>query len=272
MHPIMFHFGHLAVSSYGIMLAIAFLTALWTASRRGLREGIPSEKVFNPGTFDLMVWLIVGGFAGARIWNIVSDWSVHFPIFNTTEILRLVWRGGYSFYGGLIGGMVACFLFVRIHGLPLWRMTDILAPSIALGYAIGRIGCLLAGCCYGRPCSLPWAITFPNQCRIAPSGIPLHPTQVYESLLNLILYAILLWLYPRKKFDGQIFAIYLIGYSLLRLFVEIYRGDSPMEYFGGYATKTQIASSVVFIAGLALIVLLPKSSDGQRLGTTYKAR
>jgi len=163
----------------------------------------------------------------------------------------MVWRGGLVYYGGLVGASLGFILYARLKKLPLWKGADILAPSIALGYVFGRIGCLMNGCCYGRVCELPWAIQFPNNPMHGTSSmlrvwlgatdrsLPVHPTQIYESLLNLALYAGLAWLYRRKKFDGQVFATYLVCYAILRSFVEMFRGDYPeyQRHFGrlGYS-------------------------------------
>jgi phosphatidylglycerol:prolipoprotein diacylglycerol transferase len=130
-----------------------------------------------------------------------------------------------------------------------------------LGCVFGRIGCLLNGCCYGRACDLPWAIRFPPDNPLHPPTTPVHPTQVYDSLLNLCLYAGLAWLYRRKKFDGQVFAVYLVGYALLRSFVEMFRGDYPdyQHYLGGWATPAHLVSIATLLAGVVLLRVLPRS-------------
>jgi phosphatidylglycerol:prolipoprotein diacylglycerol transferase len=145
--------------------------------------------------------------------------------------------------------------------LPLWKLADTMAPSIALGSAFGRIGCLMNGCCYGRACDLRWAITFPPP--HAKAGIPLHPTEIYDSLLNLAFYFFLAWLFRRRKFDGQVFATYLVGYAILRSFVEYFRGDYPVHYLGGWATPAQVVSIGIVAGGLALFFLLPRPQPKQ---------
>jgi phosphatidylglycerol:prolipoprotein diacylglycerol transferase len=257
-HPIVFQFGRFTITSYGVMVAVAFLVGLWTASRRAPREGIPPDKIL-----DLGPWLIIGTILGARTLYVISYWREQFAGQPITEIFA-VWKGGLVFYGGLIGASLAGILYARLKKLPVWKLADIVAPSIALGYVFGRIGCLLNGCCYGRPCSLPWAITFPNESRLAPPGIPRHPTQIYDSLLNLVFYGALAWLYRHKKFDGQVFATYLIGYALLRSFVEMFRGDYPQYYLGGWATPAQLVSIGILAAGLVLQAVLPRPAAGPR--------
>jgi phosphatidylglycerol:prolipoprotein diacylglycerol transferase len=158
------------------------------------------------------------------------------------------------YYGGLIGASLACILYARLKKLPLWRLADVLAPSIALGYVFGRIGCLMNGCCYGRVCTLPWAIHFPDDHET--HGLSLHPTQIYDSLLNLGLYAGLAWLYRRKKFDGQVFATYLICYAFTRSFVEHFRGDYSSAHVHGGFTPAQLISLASLVAGVILFRLL----------------
>jgi phosphatidylglycerol---prolipoprotein diacylglyceryl transferase len=254
MHPIAFELGPLPIHWYGVMMALAFLAGLWTASRRGARAGIAAERIV-----DLGPWLIVGAIVGARALYVVSYWHESFAGRPAGEIFA-VWQGGLVFYGGLIGATVACIVYIRLKKLAFWKMADILAPSIALGYVFGRIGCLLNGCCYGRACSLPWAIRFPAGNPLNPPTYPVHPTQIYDSLLSLGFYAVLAWLYRRRKFDGQVLALYLVGYALLRSFVEFFRGDYPerQHYLGGWATPAHLVSILTLAAGLVLLWTLPR--------------
>lgn len=239
------------------MMALAFSVGLWTASRRGIKDNIAPEKIMDIGP-----WLILGTIVGARIWYVVTFWSEQFAGQPIAEVFK-VWRGGLVFYGGLIGATLAGAAYLWIKKLPVWKFADILAPSIALGYVFGRIGCLLNGCCYGRECHLPWAIRFPKGPDLPTT--PVHPTQIYDSLLNLGFYLLLAWMYRRKKFDGQVFGAYLIGYSLLRSFVEIFRGDYPVyqHYLGGWATPAQLVSIGILAAGLLLLLTLPRPQAKQ---------
>src|SRR5882672_4359887 len=199
------------------MMALAFLTGLWTASRRGRRDGVPPERVL-----DLGPWLIIGAILGARTLYVISYWHEQFAGKPISEIF-MVQHGGLVYYGGLIGASLAFALYARLKALPIWKGADILAPSVALGYVFGRIGCLLNGCCYGRVCELPWAIHFPQGHETYPNAV--HPTEIYDSLLSLVLYVGLAWLYRRKKFDGEVFAAYLLCYAVARSIVESFRGD-----------------------------------------------
>jgi len=253
MHPIAFEWGAFSIHWYGVMVALGFLVGLWTASRRALQAGVAAEKIL-----DLGPWLIIGAVVGARTLYVVSYWRESFAGKPVGEIFA-VWHGGLVYYGGLIGSSLACILYTRVKKLSLWRVADILAPSIALGYVFGRIGCLLNGCCYGRACSLPWAITFPAGNPLGPPTYPVHPTEVYEALLNLGLYAGLAWLFRRRKFDGQVFSVYLMSYAVLRSFVELFRGDysADQRCFGG-ATPAHLVSIGILAAGLVLLWVLSR--------------
>jgi phosphatidylglycerol---prolipoprotein diacylglyceryl transferase len=253
-HPIAFHLGPLTIHWYGVMVAVGFLLGLWTAGRRALLVGIASEKVI-----DLGPWLIGGALLGARTLYVISYWQESFANKPWTEIFA-IWNGGLVYYGGLIGASLACILYTYLKKLPLWKVADIMAPSVALGYVFGRIGCLLNGCCYGAACNLPWAIRFPVGNATGAPTYPVHPTEVYESLLNLVLYLGLAWMFRRKKFDGQIFGLYLVAYALERSFVEMFRGDYPVHYLGGWATPAHLVSIAVLTAGVALLWVLRRTT------------
>jgi len=266
-HPIAFQLGRLTIYWYGILMVAGFMAGLWTASRRGLREGIPPEQII-----DLGPWLFVGVFVGARALYVITFWQEEFagkPIWD----MFAFWRGGVVYYGGFVGASLAYTIYARKNKLPFWKGADILAPSIALGYVFGRIGCLMTGCCYGRVCDVPWAIEFPPASPAfksqiaagqlvagAAESLGVHPTQLYESFLSLGLYTGLAWLYRRKKFDGQVFATYLVCYAVLRSFVELFRGDYPLNqrHFGGWVTPAHLVSILVLATGLVLLRILPR--------------
>src|SRR5258708_11370151 len=249
MHPIALNLGPLPLHWYGIMVALAFMAGLWTAGRRAPLRGVAPETIY-----DLGPWLIAGAIIGARALYVGSYWREQFSGGPIWEVF-MVQKGGLVFYGGLIGASLAYVIYARIKALPLWVGADILAPSIALGYVFGRIGCLMNGCCYGRACDLPWAIHFPSPHHTFPQGV--HPTQLYESFLSLILYAGLAWLYRHKKFAGQVFAAYLVCYAPLRSFVELFRGDydATQRYFGGEITPAHLVSVAILLAGVVLFLV-----------------
>jgi phosphatidylglycerol:prolipoprotein diacylglycerol transferase len=198
---------------------------------------------------------MAGTILGARAVYVATYWKDEFAGGPLSEIF-MIQHGGLVFYGGFIGATIAGTIYLRWKKLPLWKIADVLAPSIALGSVFGRIGCLLNGCCYGRACSAPWAITFPADNPLHPPTTPVHPTEIYDALLNFGLYLFLAWLFRRKKFDGQIFATYLLCYAVTRSVVEYFRGDySNLHYHLGL-TPAQWISIPIFIAGLSLAAIL----------------
>lgn len=250
-HPIAFKLGPLTIHWFGIMIALAFLAGMWTAVRRAPRAGIAGEHIA-----DLVVpWLLLGGVLGARLLYIATYWRDSFAGQPWTEIF-MIQRGGLVFYGGLIGASLACILFARVKKLPLWKLADIFAPSVALGSMFGRIGCLMNGCCYGRECHLPWGIQFPDG--HATSGVTVHPSQMYDALLNLALYLGLAWLFRRRKFDGQIFAIYLMCYAVTRSIAEAFRGDYNDAHLHSGLTPAHVVGLGIFAAGAAFYFILKK--------------
>ena len=233
---------------------MAFLVGLWTAMFRARRENIPGEFIT-----DVVVALMIGSIIGARTVYVTTYWREEFAGQPISEIFA-VWHGGLVYYGGLIGGLIAGTAYILWKKMPLWKTADVLAPSIALGSFFGRAGCLLNGCCYGRPTDLPWAVTFTNplarEFSNTPLNVPLHPTQIYDGLLNLALYFFLAWLFRHKKFDGEIIATYLICYAITRSIVEHFRGDySNLHYHLGL-TPAQWISVPIFVTGLALAAFL----------------
>ena len=252
MHKIAFEIGPFPVQWYGVFVALGFLAGLWTASRRGVRDGLHPEKIMDAGP-----WLILGAIIGARTLYVISYWREKFADEPFAEIF-MVQHGGLVFYGGLIGAIAGGLIYAFKNKLPVWKFADVLAPSIALGYVPGRLGCLMNGCCFGRACELPWAIHFPKEHET--HGVGIHPTQLYDALLNLALYLALAWLYRRKKFDGQVFGAYLVAYAFTRSFVELFRGDYPAHYLGGWATPAHLISFATLAAGTLLLWKLPRPS------------
>jgi len=254
-HPIAIQLGSLTIHWYGVMMAVAFLAGLWTATRRARLVNISGERIA-----DIVIWLLVGAILGARFVYVATYWKEEFADQPFSEIF-MIQHGGLVYYGGLIGATIAGIIYLHWKKLPLWQTADVLAPSIALGSVFGRIGCLLNGCCYGRACSAPWAIHFPAE--HPTGGAPVHPTEIYDALLNLILYFGLAWLFQHKKFQGQIFATYLIGYAICRSIVEYFRGDySNLHYHLGL-TPAQWVSVPIFVAGLFLAAILSRRAPAK---------
>jgi phosphatidylglycerol---prolipoprotein diacylglyceryl transferase len=253
-HPIAFNLGPLTIHWYGVLVALGFLAGLWTATRRAPRQGISGELVA-----DLVVpWLLFGSMIGARVLYVVTYWRESFADQPWWEVF-MIQRGGLVYYGGLIGAALACIAFAAFKRQPLWKLADVLAPSIPLGYVFGRLGCLMNGCCYGRACDLPWAIRFPEDNPSHPPTHLVHPTQIYDAVLSLGLYFGLAWLYRRKKFDGQVFAAYLMCYAVTRSVVEVFRGDYDEAHRHAGLTPAHLVSVGIFLAGVVLFSLLRRA-------------
>ncbi len=277
MHPIAFKLGSLDIYWYGVMVALGFVVGLWLATRRGLRDGIPPERIADLGT-----WLIIGTLVGARALYVLTYWHESFADKPFWEIFA-VRNGGLVFYGGLIGATLAGGLFVWRKKLPFWKTADTIAPSAALGFAIGRVGCLLNGCCFGQVCHLPWAIRFPYDSaawqqqlqqgliRTTDPALPVHPTEAYDALWAFALYLVLAWLYRRKKFDGQVFAVFLAGYAVMRSVVEAFRGDYTPVHIHGPFTPAQLVSLGVFAAAVVMLWRLPRPAANERAETRMAA-
>ncbi len=252
MHPIALELGPgLVIRWYGVLVALGFLTGLWTASRRGIRYGLPPETIS-----DLGIWLLVGGLVGARFLYVITFWQEYRsgPFW---EVFMLQ-RGGLVYYGGFLGAALVAIGYLRWKKLPLWATADALAPSIALGHVFGRLGCFMNGCCFGRVTGGAWAVHFPSPHEMQHYGV--HPTQIYESFLNLLLFLALAWFYRRKRFTGQVFALYLLGYPLIRASVELLRGDYlPGQLWFGLLTPGQAVSLLLLPVGLILYFVLPRS-------------
>jgi len=262
MDPIAFKIGGFAIYWYGILVAGGFLVGLWTASRRCVLDKLVGKVIS-----DLGVWIILAGMIGARAMHVVTYWEEQYVDQPLSHLLDFR-GGGLVFHGGFIGAALAVILYTRLHGKqPLWKIADAFAPSIPLGHALGRLGCLMYGCCFGTVCDLPWAIQFPehspafNLLGQAPTdaahSLYVHPTQIYSALLNVALYGGLAWLYRHKRFDGQVFGLYLAGYSINRFVVEFFRGDYQAEQLWfGWVKPGQQLSLFLLPIGITLIILL----------------
>ena len=232
------------------MMACAFLAGLWTATRRARLANVHGDVIA-----DVTLWLMAGSIVGARFVYVTTYWKQEFADQPFREVF-MIQHGGLVYYGGLIGAMISGLGYLLWKKLPVWKIADILAPSVALGSVFGRIGCLMNGCCYGRACALPWAIHFPADHET--HGVAVHPTEIYDALLNLILYIFLAWLFRLKKFDGQIFATYLIIYAVFRSIAEYFRGDYPADHVHAGLTSAQLVSVPIFVTGIILALFLSR--------------
>jgi len=265
MYPELFRIGDFAITTFGLMMFLAFVTAAWITGKQLQRYGLPKELAW-----DLLAWVAVGGIVGAKLYHI----ALNFDALLADPLDQLLSRGGLVWYGGLIGGVTAYYLQIRKRTLPLATMFDATAPALALAYAVGRLGCFLVGDDYGRYTAGPLGVTFPDggippatagymrsigdniPATIPDSAfVPVHPTQLYEIALALIMFAIL-WRLGRKQLRvGQLFAAYLVMYSIERFGIEFVRAKSDLVSLGGFGISTsQIMSVLLFVIGTFLWV------------------
>jgi phosphatidylglycerol:prolipoprotein diacylglycerol transferase len=224
MYPILFQFGRFHIYAYGFFVVLGFAAATVLAVLKIRKSNIRIS--FENGT-DLFFYTVLSAFLGSRVLYVL----INFDAFREHPVqIFKIWEGGLVFYGGLIPATVVAFWVMRWHRLPVWRLADLVSPLIALGLSFGRVGCFLAGCCYGKESSLPWAVVFKNPDSLARLNVPLHPTQLYDAANGFVLFFFLRWMEKRKTFDGQIFWLFLFLYSVTRFFIEIFRGD-PRGFF-----------------------------------------
>jgi phosphatidylglycerol:prolipoprotein diacylglycerol transferase len=252
--PILFHiplFGwSIPVPTYGVILAAAFLLILQVATRLARRQGIDPRDML-----DMCFTVFLAGLVGAKLLLIILDWRLYLA---NPGLLPGVLRSAGVFYGGLLLAIPTTIWFARSRRLPLWQVADVAAVLIPIGLALGRLGCFAAGCCYGRPCTRPWAVTFTDAAAHdntgVPLGIALHPTQLYQSLNGLLLALALYVLFRRKRYDGQVFLWFLALYGLTRSFWEIFRGDTVRGFLvPGWISTSQAIGLTTAVVALALL-------------------
>jgi phosphatidylglycerol:prolipoprotein diacylglycerol transferase len=249
MYPRLFDLGPFTIYTYGVLLAAAFLLGLKLATARARRRGLDPAKVL-----DLGIYIIVAAIVGGKVLLLVTDFQTFRA--NPAEVLSLA-RSGGVFYGGLILAVLVAAWYMRRHALPLWPTFDAYAPGIALGHAVGRVGCFMAGCCWGHATTLPWGITFTDPFTGSyvgtPLGTPLHPTQIYEVLAETAILMFLLWLERGRgrNFAGRTFWTYILLYGLSRYVIEFFRGD-PRGTVWVFSTSQFIS---VLLVPLSVIML-----------------
>lgn len=240
----LFSIGPFTVYGYGLMIAIGILAAYFVGEYRAKKHGLEESHVFN-----YVIWCVLGGFLGSKILYIITD--IKNILANPAIVLQIA--DGWVVYGGIIGGVLAAMLYARVKKQNFLEWFDMLMPSVALAQGFGRIGCFLAGCCYGRETDSALGIVF-HDSSYAPNGVSLFPTQLLSSGLNFLHFAILLWFTGRKKRNGQVGALYLILYSIGRFILEYYRGDLLRGSVGEFSTS-QFISIFILIAGIAVFAL-----------------
>ena len=251
MYPILFELGGFPIYTYGVLLAAAYLLGLQFALMRARAIGLDQNRVM-----DLGIWVIVSGLVGAKLLLLIVEWDSYSR--SPSELFTLV-RSGGVFYGGLILAVVVALWYLRRHRLPVWSVTDVFAPGIALGHVVGRMGCFFAGCCFGRPADVPWAVTFRSEYAAqnigTPINQPLHPTQLYEAGAELLILVALLATERRgRPFPGRTFWVYMLLYGVSRFIIEFYRGD-VRGAVGMFSTSQFVSLLLVPISVVMLIYL-----------------
>lgn len=261
MFPILIKVGPVTIHTYGFMMALGVAFGLWFLFTQAKKYSLDASKLVDMAFYTIIISLI-----GAKAILLIGNFSYYtrYP----KELFSLA-RSGGVFQGGLAFGIFFAIWYLRRHKIPVWKTADLVGPALALGHGFGRIGCFSAGCCYGRECAMPWGVNFYNEYSHEltgiPQGIPLHPTQLYEALLNFLNFGILFIVLKKKRFDGQIFSLYIINYSIIRYIVEFYRGDHPERAYlisnaSPYLSLSYPQAFCVLglIGGLVLFLVLKK--------------
>jgi len=255
--PELFNLGPVTVYTYGVLLAAAYLLGLKLAMVRARARQLDPTRML-----DLGIYIIISALVGAKLLLLIVDFNQFKR--DPAELLSLA-RSGGVFYGGLILAVAVAFWYMRRHALPLWTTCDVFAPGIALGHAVGRLGCLFAGCCFGRPTTVPWALTFTNPAAAAnvgtPLNVPLHPTQIYESAAEALILVVLIATEKKgRPYPGRTFWLYMLMYGVSRFVIEFYRGDERGMVFGVLSTS-QFISAVLVPLSVAMLVWLARRPE-----------
>jgi phosphatidylglycerol:prolipoprotein diacylglycerol transferase len=254
MFPELFTIGPVTLHTYGLFIAIAIVVGILVTIRIGKRYEMNPQQVIDMGFI-----MILSGIIGSRLVYVLINFSYYAT--RPVDIFK-IWQGGLVFSGGLIAVILVIVWYIRRNSYNIWQMGDLWSPAAAIGQGIGRIGCFMAGCCYGRPTDVPWAVIFTDPQSIARLNIPLHPTQLYSSLSNFIIFIVLMILYGKKKFDGQILLWFLILHSTSRLFIERLRGDDRGIIMNDWSI-TQLLTILILMASVITLIILKSRHERQ---------
>lgn len=252
MHPILITIGSFHLPTYGVLLVLAMLSGIFVSIRLGRRAGFDSGLIV-----DFCTWLILVALIGAKVLMVIAD---PYYLAHPGEILSLsTFLSGGVFYGGFLAAVIFMVWYVRVRKLDFWKLADVLAPGVALGQSIGRLGCFSAGCDYGTPTHVWWGVVFTsklaNQITDVPLGIRMHPTQLYESLATFLIFGFLLWRFRRKRYPGEIFLTYAALYAVARFFLEFLRGDEDRGFVFHHLLSTSQFIALLALAGMAVVLI-----------------
>ncbi len=271
MHPILFHLGPMPIRAYGVLILIGFSLALRyliVATRRrnkriedgSLPQGVSHQPVPEERVFDMAILGLLIGIIGTRVVFVALHWDLFRD--DPWEIFR-IWMGGLSFIGGPLFGYAFAWWYCHRHRLPYGAVADMAAPGFALAYAFGRIGCFLNGCCYGRACDLPWAVRFQSDGAVSAMTPPSHPTQLYASLMSLVIFAVLHRKLNRAHADGTVLVTYLILYAVYRFINDFFRAGATSRIVALGLTDGQ-ATALIAVPFLLLVLVRLNRSAGFR--------
>lgn len=271
MDPVIIEFGNFSLRWYGVMAALGFLTALALMQINRRYAKLKSDQVSN-----ICIIAMIAGIIGARIFYVLLKWSEYFK-HHPQDIFRID-KGGLVFYGGFILAAVILFFYIKkICRADSIRCLDVVAPALAAAHALGRIGCFFNGCCFGKKTEMPWGVVYKlgSEPFKKYGATPLHPVQLYETILNLLLAALLFYL-VRKCRRGVAMSAYILAYGILRFVDEFFRGDHPeRELVWGVLTPAQTIGMVMIPLGIALLVYFiwfaPVKADGKLSEKSEKA-
>ncbi len=250
MHPILFKIGPITIYTYGVMVALGIFFGSLILVRLAEREGIPREDVV-----DTAFWSVVAGFIGARTFFFLYNSEYLKPWYR----IFFIWEGGLVWYGGVIFGTLTALYFVRKRRIPAWKLADVVSIALSVGLGFGRIGCTMAGCCYGKVCHAPFAIVFRDPHSAAPLNVPLWPTEPISSAANFLIALVLYLLYRKRKAVGEIFGFYLIFYGIFRFLIEFVRA-TPKEILGTFSNN-QIISIIMVATGILIVIYRRKKAE-----------
>jgi phosphatidylglycerol:prolipoprotein diacylglycerol transferase len=264
--PRLFHVGSLSIYSYGVLTALGFLLAILWPTSLAKKEGISATKMEGLG---LLIVLSAG--VGSKLltaWDYPRFYSGDWTHFLSDQILG---RGGV-FYGGFLLAVACSAVYCRLVNLPGWQVADCVAPGLALAQGLGRVGCFLAGCCWGTPTQLPFGVIFRSELAHTITGVPLevrlHPTQLYEAAVVLLAIPFLMWLRKRRSFSGQVILVYVLFYAVARFFLEFLRGDPRGYHFHHLLSTSQLIGLLIIpVAIFLLIYLYEQQRDRQGSGS-----
>jgi phosphatidylglycerol:prolipoprotein diacylglycerol transferase len=247
-YPQLFHIGHFTLPTYGFLVSFGVVVAILLIQKMAKEQGMDPDKVWN-----LAIIFVFAGIVGAKLLMFIAEWDRF--VANPSEIFSFsTLQAGGVFSGGVVLAVICGAWYMRRNHMPGLRTADVFAPGLALGHAFGRLGCFSAGCCFGRETSVPWSVVFhnplANEIGGVPLGIHIHPTQLYEMIVELANFAVLYWMLKHKKFEGQVVGAYMFIYGVARFFLEFLRGDPGRgQLFGTWMTETQGIALAMVIAG-----------------------